>query len=80
MFGETFFTLRLAVTGAASRDATMATAVGWWTERFAREKVLSPLSAYLDVEADEEVDEAARLRSWAQGIEAKFAPQAPHSA
>lgn len=51
----------------------MATAVGWWTERFAREKVLSPLSAYLDDEAGEEVDEAVRLRTWAQGIDARFA-------
>jgi hypothetical protein len=50
----------------------MATAVGWWTERFARENVLSPLSAYLDGEADQEADEAARLRTWAQGIDAKF--------
>lgn len=59
--------------GVASRDATMATAVGWWTERFAHEKVLSPLSSYLDGEAAEEADEAVRLRAWAKGIDARFA-------
>lgn len=50
----------------------MATAIGWWTVRLGCERTLSPLSAYLDGDNADEVDEEERLRSWAQGIDARF--------
>jgi len=69
---STFWQLKIAITGRAQRDADLAAASGWWAERFAREKALSPLSHYLSLDGDGEIDEAEALRSWAQGIDARF--------
>ena len=69
---STFWQLKISVVGRAQRDADLAAASGWWAERFAREKALSPLSHYLAGDTAEEVDEAEALRSWAQGVDARF--------
>lgn len=60
------------MTGAALRDGAIATASGWWAARLTLERTLSPLSFYLDGAKGEEIDEAESLRSWAQGIDARF--------
>jgi hypothetical protein len=75
VFEHTFYTLGLVVEGAARRAAEQAIATGWWAERFAREKRLAPLSEYLGDDDGAEVNEAERLRSWAQGIDARFTRQ-----
>lgn len=67
--------MKIAVAGRTKRDADMAIATGWWAERFAREKRLSPLGEYLERDGREVgLDEASRLRSWAKGVDAKFKP------
>lgn len=58
--------------GRAQRDAEIAIATGWWATRLGMERRLSPLSTYLESDSSEDVDPAESLRSWAQGVDARF--------
>lgn len=63
--------LRIKEAQRAQMEGYLAT--GWMAERFAREKVLKPLSDYLNDEPEAAVDEAEALRDWAKRNDAKFA-------
>lgn len=56
----------------AKHDAESVMAGGWWSERFAREDRLKPLSEYLAGKPSAGVNEAEALKAWAKRNDAKF--------
>lgn len=62
----------LAIRGRARRAGEIATATGWMSEMFARQKVLKPLKDYTEGEPEEAVDMAEAMRDWAKKNDVRF--------